>query len=326
MKALRGCTDPNAGPVRRPTSEADSDVDANRPTPFVSVVIPVFDDPDRLRTCLQALEHQTYPKPRYEVIVVDNGSARSVPPLVGQFGQARATYEMVPGANAARNRGISLARGEILAFTDADCVPARDWLTKGVRQFLLTPNCGLLAGGIEVFSRDPAHPAAAEVYDALTAFPQKILIEERGYGATANVFTSRAVLEHAGLFDGTLKSGADVLWGRRVRSLGYRLTYAEDVCVRHPARPSWRELRRRQIRLVGGQQDAKRKRGYSWRELGFDLALDLLPSLQWARQLWQGTTVGGHTTRAKVVLIMWSLKYVSAWERLRLQLGGQARR
>ncbi len=127
MKALRGCTDPDASPVRRPSSEANSDVDANRSTPFVSVVIPVFDDPDRLRTCLQALEHQTYPKPRYEVIVVDNGSARSVPPLVGQFGQARATYEMVPGANAARNRGISLARGEILAFTDADCVPARDW-------------------------------------------------------------------------------------------------------------------------------------------------------------------------------------------------------
>ena len=51
-------------------------------TPFVSVIIPVYNDPERLKTCLQALEEQTYPKSAYEVIVVDNGSDESIEPLV----------------------------------------------------------------------------------------------------------------------------------------------------------------------------------------------------------------------------------------------------
>ena len=54
-------------------------------TPFVSVIIPVYNDPIRLETCLQALEEQTYPKSSYEVIVVDNGSDESIEPIVVEF-------------------------------------------------------------------------------------------------------------------------------------------------------------------------------------------------------------------------------------------------
>nr|MBA2449198.1 glycosyltransferase family 2 protein [Chloroflexota bacterium] len=175
LKTPRDRPHSDASGPHRPAPEAGPEVVADRSTPFVSVVIPVFNDPDRLRTCLQALEHQTYPKDRYEVIVVDNGSAQTVGPLVDEFRQARSTYEKVPGTAAARNRGIALASGEVLAFTDADCIPAHDWLAKGVPRLLGTPDCGLLAGHIEVFFRDPEHPTAAEAYDALTAFPQTIL-------------------------------------------------------------------------------------------------------------------------------------------------------
>jgi len=54
-------------------------------TPFVSVIIPVYNDSIRLRTCLQALEEQTYPKSAYEVIVVDNGSDESIEPIFAEF-------------------------------------------------------------------------------------------------------------------------------------------------------------------------------------------------------------------------------------------------
>ena len=57
----------------------------NKSNPFVSVIIPVFNDSDRLLTCLKALEHQTYPKNLYEVIVVDNDSEDNVEKLVDQF-------------------------------------------------------------------------------------------------------------------------------------------------------------------------------------------------------------------------------------------------
>jgi len=61
------------------------------PTPFVSVIIPVYNDSIRLRTCLQALEEQTYPQSSYEVIVVDNGSDESIEPIVAEFSQMKAS-------------------------------------------------------------------------------------------------------------------------------------------------------------------------------------------------------------------------------------------
>lgn len=313
-------------PVHPPQVDATRSLVADASIPFVSVIVPVFNDVGRLQSCLQALDEQSYPKSHYEVIVVDNGSEHSVEPLVRTFGQARAAYEVRPGSYAARNRGIRLAGGEILAFTDADCIPARDWLENGVRRVLTTPDRGLVAGRIEVFIRDPDRPTAAEIYDALTAFPQKTCVEQRRYGMTANAFTSRSVLESVGLFEPTLKSGGDVEWGQRATALGYRLVYADDARVRHPARRSLRALCGRQRRLVGGQQDRKRRHGYSTPALVRDIALDLLPSLGWARQLWRSASGCGTMQQAKIVAIMWSLKYVSACERLRLQLGGTSRR
>ena len=87
---------------------------------FVSVIIPVFNDAERLKICLTALEKQTYPQDYYEVIVVDNGSDENLENVVKQFTQAKLAYYPELGSYAARNHGIALAKGEILAFTDAD--------------------------------------------------------------------------------------------------------------------------------------------------------------------------------------------------------------
>ncbi|MBO1348747.1 MAG: glycosyltransferase family 2 protein [Hormoscilla sp. GUM202] len=101
---------------------------------LVSVIIPVYNDAEPLRTCLECLENQTYPKESYEVIVVDNASQSDTASVVNEFSQAMITYEKKPGSYAARNKGISVAKGEIIAFTDADCIPAADWIEKGVEK------------------------------------------------------------------------------------------------------------------------------------------------------------------------------------------------
>jgi glycosyltransferase involved in cell wall biosynthesis len=87
----------------------------SRSSPFVSVIIPVFNDAEHLRLCLRALAQQTYPSSCYEVIVVDNGSddLEAIQAVVAGFGQAIAVLEPTPGSYAARNRGIALAQGEI---------------------------------------------------------------------------------------------------------------------------------------------------------------------------------------------------------------------
>ena len=140
---------------------------------FVSVIIPVFNDSERLQKCLAALDKQTYPQNLYEVIVVDNASDQSIEEMVNQFEQAIATYESQPGSYAARNQGIKLARGEILAFTDSDCLPTTNWIEKGVEALLNEPKYTIVGGKIELFFRDPNNLTAVEQYEKLTAFPQK---------------------------------------------------------------------------------------------------------------------------------------------------------
>src|ERR1044071_6513252 len=100
--------------------------------PFVSVIVPVWNDSARLDRCLRALEEQTYPGDLYEVVVVDNGSDEPLGPVIERHGRASLVRETKPGSYAARNTGLAHARGEVVAFTDADCLPAPDWIEQGV--------------------------------------------------------------------------------------------------------------------------------------------------------------------------------------------------
>ena len=222
---------------------------------FVSVIIPVFNDAERLQKCLEALENQTYPKDLYEVIVVDNASDESIESVVNRFNQALAAYESTPGSYAARNKGISLAKGEILAFTDSDCLPDYNWLETGVKHLLSVANYGLVAGKINMFFKDADHPTAVELYDCITYLDQKRYVEEYKFGATANLFTSKKVFQKVGLFNDKLKSWGDKEWGNRVFSWGYSLSYADDCCVAHPARYSLNNLCKKIIRTKRGDYD-----------------------------------------------------------------------
>lgn len=225
--------------------------------PLVSVIIPVYNDAQKLQKCLDALENQSYPTDSYEVIVIDNGSdeTQNIKSVVSKFSHARYTYQEKPSSYAARNQGLSIAKGEIIAFTDADCLPNRDWLEKGVTRLLNTPNCGFVSGHIEVFPKDPNCPTAVELFEMLTAFHQEKNLQNMKYGATANLFTSKQVIQKVGQFNEKLKSAGDLDWGVRVYEASYQQVYDETVKVRHPARASWPEMRKKTIRLVGGHYD-----------------------------------------------------------------------
>jgi glycosyltransferase involved in cell wall biosynthesis len=122
--------------------------------PFVSAIVPVLNDAKRLKKWLEALAAQTYPKDAYGIIVVDNGSTDGAREAVERF-NLKYIREPAQGLHKARNAGIMTAKGEILAFTDADCIPAPDWLERGVSVVLSTPDCGLAAGRIDVFAQNP---------------------------------------------------------------------------------------------------------------------------------------------------------------------------
>src|SRR5688500_6141709 len=226
--------------------------------PFVSVIVPVFEHQTSLRRCLQALEAQSYPAARCEVVVVDNGGNPKIARIARQFRRTRLVREPAAGAYAARNRGAAAARGHVFAFTDADCIPDRRWLERAVAALERAPGCGLVAGRIDVFARDPRRPRPSELYETAASFRQKDYVERWRFGATANLVTRREVFERVGAFDGRLRSLGDREWGARVSRAGYDLVYADDAVVRHPARASLPALWRRSARTAGGFFDLVR--------------------------------------------------------------------
>ncbi|WP_052001669.1 glycosyltransferase [Lyngbya aestuarii] len=300
--------------------------------PFVSVIVPVYNDTERLKHCLKALDQQTYPQSCYEVIVVDNGSdpAEKVDRVVALFNQAFCINESTPGSYAARNHGISVAKGEIIAFTDADCLPALDWLEQGVTNLQKVLNCGLVVGKIEIFFQNSDKITPVELYESITAFPQKELLEKYQYGAGGNLFTWKKVLEKVGVFDATLKSSGDVEWCRRIFESGYLQVYAEESCVQHPARTSWRELYKRTIRLMGGIYDLQQKK--NTRNFPKDLVFlslllkNLVPPLNFVVSTFLDERLTSLKHKCQVSLVMFFVRYVSAWEVLRLRFGGLSAR
>lgn len=295
---------------------------------FVSVIIPVFNDASRLKLCLAALETQSYPQSHYEVIVVDNGSDedQDIQGVVAEFKQAIATQELMPGSYAARNKGISLAKGEVIAFTDADCIPANDWIEKGVQYLVKTSKCGLVVGEIKIFFQNPDQLTPVELFEKVTAFKQKEYLEKNKYGATANLFTFKSVIEDVGCFNPTLKSSGDLEWGQRVAASNYHQIYTADVCVAHPARYSFKQIYKRTIRIVGGSYDLQLKKNDSFLQrnkvLFQSLLADLLPPLNFIIKVFKDFRLNGIREKLRVSFVMLFIRYVSAWERIRLMLGG----
>ena len=158
--------------------------------PRVSVVVPTHGRPVLLSRCLEALAAQSLPRVDYEVIVVSDGpDARTRAALERSACAVR--YLALPqrgGPAAARNAGWRAALGDIVAFTDDDTVPSRDWLRAGLAE--LDSGCDAVAGRVVMpmpprpsdYERDAARLADAEF-------------------VTANCFVRVAMLQAVGGFD-----------------------------------------------------------------------------------------------------------------------------
>src|SRR5438093_5641408 len=117
----------------------------------VSIVVPARNEEELLPSCLRALTTQDYPG-KLEIIVVDNGSTDRTAERARSFG-VTVVSEPRHGYVIALARGFSIAAGEIVATTDADTVPPRDWISTLVRQYVESPD--VVAVGGEIFFREP---------------------------------------------------------------------------------------------------------------------------------------------------------------------------
>jgi len=100
----------------------------------VTVIIPTFNAADKLAACLYALEHQSCPKEKFEIIVIDDGSKDNTADLVKNY-KVHYFYQENKGPAAARNKGVELALGDIILFTDSDCAPDQNWIQEMAKPF-----------------------------------------------------------------------------------------------------------------------------------------------------------------------------------------------
>lgn len=233
--------------------------------PFVSIIVPVWNSPALIRTCLKALREQTYPGDRVEILVVDNGSTDGTRDAVREFPEVTLLEEPKPGSYCARNRGLSVARGDYIAFTDADCIPDKDWLANAVESAIAHPGAGVQAGRIELFLEDPtgSDPMGSEAckwFERLFAFRQD-LSARKGLCATANWLSPRDLLLQTGGFQADRKSGADGEMAQRLHKSGHQVVYVPDMLVHHPVRGTFSELAQKRRRLTGGRWERTRGPG-----------------------------------------------------------------
>jgi glycosyltransferase involved in cell wall biosynthesis len=226
----------------------------------LTVIIPVLGDYETLKACLRDLESQTVANSSFEVLVVDNGTPTEEfedPTTFSSELTVRLIREPRGGSYAARNAGIQHSETDFLAFTDADCRPDNEWIESGLRA-LEPESVGLVAGKVEVVQETEGSPNFVELQRLRSAFPQEQYIREKGFGATANVFTKRSVFREVGLFRAELKSSGDEEWGRRVKQAGFELCYAGNAVVKHRARSSISELLEKSIRTAVGSYQVAR--------------------------------------------------------------------
>jgi glycosyltransferase involved in cell wall biosynthesis len=218
--------------------------------PKVSVIMPVFNDYKRLALCLKALAEQSY-NGSIEIIVADNNSTKFDDSIIEQYQNVRKIVETKPGSYAARNKALQYVNGQIVAFTDSDCIPSPDWLKNGVA-LLQNEEISLVAGNVDIFfEHSSKKPNWVEIFESVLAFPQK---ENAALGrsVTANLLIKIEALKQAGIFEEETFSGADYQFTRRATSQGFKMVFGENATVKHPARDSIAQIRKKTRRVVGG--------------------------------------------------------------------------
>jgi cellulose synthase/poly-beta-1,6-N-acetylglucosamine synthase-like glycosyltransferase len=216
-----------------------------RELPFVSVIVPHFQDLAGLELCLAALEFQTYPRDRFEVVVADNNSPVGLD-AVRAVTRDRASLVLVAqkGAGPARNGAVEASCGDVLAFIDSDCVAETNWLSEGVKAL---GHYELVGGRVRVLVSDPLKMTASEAFERVFAFDFKTYIEKKGFTGAGNMFCRRELFDRVGGFG--VGFSEDVEWSRRAVASGARLGYAPAAALGHPARLTWPQLRAKWARV-----------------------------------------------------------------------------
>jgi glycosyltransferase AglI len=221
---------------------------------LISVIIPVYNDPEGLRDTLNSLISQEFDRSLYEIIVADNGSTDNTFNIAKDFVEkypwlVRLIIEdKIQGSYAARNKGIFNSNGGIIAFIDADMKAAPDFLKK-VYEFMSDEKIKYAGFNVKMELRNKSIIA---LYDNFYGFKIKNNLISKNFVATACLLVRREIFNKIGFFDTRLVSGGDREFGNRIWNAGYKQYFLDDVVAVHPLKNSIRGLINRNFRIGRG--------------------------------------------------------------------------
>jgi glycosyltransferase involved in cell wall biosynthesis len=213
-------------------------MDPGPPGATISIVVPTRNRADHALACAHELQQC---EGFLEVIFVDQSDDDATERAISGLSdpRMRCVRSSLRGATNGRNLGIDLSKGSLIAFTDDDCRPARDWITRIREIFAADPEVAVVCGRVtvpeELQSQGFAIGFEPEVRDWQHRFPPP----DRDWGITANLSARREVFTRLGKFDPFLGPGAPLLCGEepdllfRVLKAGMKVVNAGEVHVVH---------------------------------------------------------------------------------------------
>lgn len=212
--------------------------------PKISVIICSYNGSSTLRDCLESVTKLCYPD--FEVLLVDDGSIDSLADIVRESPEVRYIHQEHAGLGVARNRGATEAKGEILAYTDDDCVVDEDWLHYLAAAF---ENSGFAAVGGPNISPPPVNRTEACVA-AAPGTPAHVLLDDRiaEHLPGCNLAVKREAFDRIGGFSPEyIAAGDDVDFCWRLQDAGFVIGFAPPAMVWHRRRISVRAYLRQQV-------------------------------------------------------------------------------
>jgi cellulose synthase/poly-beta-1,6-N-acetylglucosamine synthase-like glycosyltransferase len=215
-------------------------------SPSVTVIVPVRNGEPTIQPLLDSLQKLDYDRDKVEVIVVDGNSTDKTREIVKKY-PVKLVIEDREGLNLARNVGIKCSNGEIVAFTDSDCIVPPNWITKIVENFK-DPKVSCVGGSAKALNSDFVSQYADNSIVRLMPFFRKREELKKvkpffRHPAGCNMAFRRKVAEDVGYFDENIQYGFDeVEFADRICKAGYKMVLDPKVSVWHKHRSTLGEF------------------------------------------------------------------------------------
>ena len=199
--------------------------------PFISIVIPAYNESTMLPLCLESVVNQDYIG-KFEIIVVDNASSDDTPKIVKKFKSVKLLKETKIGVSYARAKGFEQAKGDIIASTDADTIVPRNWLSLIAKDL----NDSTVSGLVGAYELCNTNTFSKKFVQKMIPFFRAIDYLLGAHFAGANFVVRKQVYQKVGGFDHSFVTGEDLDLSYRIRKAGFKLKVTYHIRVKTSAR------------------------------------------------------------------------------------------